>query len=290
MFDPHGFLHMALSRAHDDVGALGNGQPHRHAAARDLRVCLVQEGAATGRTSATAASTSCATARSSSARAITATSSCCCARARSPRTKCATHPMRNFVECCIGGDPALPEMTISGRHALQPGDVLLLCTDGIWADLRDTRHRRVLPRRQPASCAPGSKRSGRRAVQASAPFSDNTHCRGCCCAWPRPLHASAAVERMKCRDPAAARPTSCARCASRAASRATPKARCWSSSATPACCAPPASRTACRRSCAARARAGSPPSTACCRARPTRAATARPRAASRAAARWRSSA
>ena len=32
-----------------------------------------------------------------------------------------------------------------------------------------------------------------------------------------------------------------------AASRATPKARCWSSSATPACCAPPASRTACRR-------------------------------------------
>ena len=47
---------------------------------------------------------------------------------------------------------------------------------------------------------------------------------------------------------------------------------------------------ACRRSCAARARAGSPPSTACCRAPPTPAATARPRAASRAGARWRSSA
>ena len=55
------------------------------------------------------------------------------------------------------------------------------------------------------------------------------------------------------------------------ASPATPKARCWWRSATRACCAPRASRTACRRSCAATARAGSPPSTACCRARPTRA-------------------
>src|SRR5690606_29471881 len=49
-----------------------------------------------------------------------------------------THPMRNFVECCLGGDPAIPEMTLSGRHVLQPDDVVLLCTDGIWAGLADS--------------------------------------------------------------------------------------------------------------------------------------------------------
>ena len=47
------------------------------------------------------------------------------------------HPMRNYVECCLGGDAALPEMTISTRRKLKSGDVLLLCTDGLWANLRD---------------------------------------------------------------------------------------------------------------------------------------------------------
>ena len=47
------------------------------------------------------------------------------------------HPMRNYVECCLGGDSALPEMTISSRRKLKSGDVLLLCTDGLWANLRD---------------------------------------------------------------------------------------------------------------------------------------------------------
>jgi hypothetical protein len=47
------------------------------------------------------------------------------------------HPMRNYVECCIGGDPVLPEMTLSGRRALLPGDVLMLCSDGLWSGLSD---------------------------------------------------------------------------------------------------------------------------------------------------------
>src|SRR5690606_11012259 len=83
-----------------------------------------------------------------------------------------THPMRNFVECCLGGDPAIPEMTLSGRHVLQPDDLLLLCTDGIWAGLGDEAI---------AACAalPGQSLASslqalaRRAVQANAPFSDN---------------------------------------------------------------------------------------------------------------------
>jgi serine/threonine protein phosphatase PrpC len=47
------------------------------------------------------------------------------------------HPMRNFVECCLGGDPILPEMSIARRRALEPNDVLLACTDGLWGSLKD---------------------------------------------------------------------------------------------------------------------------------------------------------
>jgi serine/threonine protein phosphatase PrpC len=47
------------------------------------------------------------------------------------------HPMRNFVECCLGGDSVLPDMSLSGRRPVEAGDVLLVCTDGMWGALRD---------------------------------------------------------------------------------------------------------------------------------------------------------
>jgi PPM family protein phosphatase len=83
------------------------------------------------------------------------------------------HPMRNFVECCLGGDAALPDMTISRRRPLAMEDVLLLCTDGVWANLKDTDIGAFYP--------PGNgdlraalQALGNRAVQASSPYSDNT--------------------------------------------------------------------------------------------------------------------
>ena len=48
-----------------------------------------------------------------------------------------THPMRNFVECCLGGDPILPDMSLGRRRPLEPNDVLLVCTDGLWGSLKD---------------------------------------------------------------------------------------------------------------------------------------------------------
>ena len=45
--------------------------------------------------------------------------------------------MRNFVESCLGGELLLPEMDVSRRLALEPDDVLLVCTDGLWAGLSD---------------------------------------------------------------------------------------------------------------------------------------------------------
>jgi serine/threonine protein phosphatase PrpC len=48
-----------------------------------------------------------------------------------------SHPMRNFVETCLGGDPMLPEMRVGRCVPLQINDSLLVCTDGFWANLLD---------------------------------------------------------------------------------------------------------------------------------------------------------
>ena len=48
-----------------------------------------------------------------------------------------SHPMRNYVECCLGGDVPLPEMSVTARNKLEPGDVLLVCTDGLWSGVED---------------------------------------------------------------------------------------------------------------------------------------------------------
>jgi serine/threonine protein phosphatase PrpC len=81
--------------------------------------------------------------------------------------------MRNYVECCLGGDASLPEMTISARHRLKAGDVLLLCTDGLWANLRDQDFVRFA-QAQSKSLRETLNELGAQAVQASAPYSDNT--------------------------------------------------------------------------------------------------------------------
>lgn len=46
-----------------------------------------------------------------------------------------THPMRNFVEECLGGESAEPKIDISGAEPLEASDVLLLCSDGFWSPL-----------------------------------------------------------------------------------------------------------------------------------------------------------
>lgn len=49
----------------------------------------------------------------------------------------ARHPLRNFVDQCLGGDLQLPTITVSKPAALLGGDVLLLCSDGLWGPLDD---------------------------------------------------------------------------------------------------------------------------------------------------------
>ena len=84
----------------------------------------------------------------------------------------ATHPMRNYVECCLGGDAELPRMSITCRKPMRQGDVMLVCTDGFWSSL---------PEAQLASISKADgvlddnlKALGGVATRAAAPHSDNT--------------------------------------------------------------------------------------------------------------------
>jgi serine/threonine protein phosphatase PrpC len=173
MFDPLGFLHMALSRAHDEVAKLGNGQSIDTRPRATTAICLVQEGAAFW-------------AHIGDSRVYHLRHGKIVQRTRDhshvelllregkiTEDELPTHPMRNIVECCLGGDPASPEMTVSGRNTLLAGDVLLLCTDGIWANLRDTDIAGFF-REDNQELRAWLEALGRRAVQASAPFSDNS--------------------------------------------------------------------------------------------------------------------
>lgn len=83
-----------------------------------------------------------------------------------------SHPMRNYVECCLGGDAELPRTSVSTRKPLQDGDIMLVCSDGLWSPLpADTV--------AGLSAAPGAlgdnlDKLAAAATQAAAPHSDNT--------------------------------------------------------------------------------------------------------------------
>jgi serine/threonine protein phosphatase PrpC len=175
LFDPLGFLHLALGRAHAAVVAIGTKL------AVDLRpratcaVCLVQRREAWW-------------AHIGDSRVYHLRGGAVIARTRDHshveqllregsirEEEVPGHPMRNFVECCLGGESALPEMTLSRRQPLEDGDVLLACTDGVWSNLKDSDIASLM---KPNGKANGSARSALealvgQAVAASAPHSDN---------------------------------------------------------------------------------------------------------------------
>ncbi len=172
LFDPLGFLHMTLSKAHDDVVRLGQGLNIDARPRATTAVCLVQEGAAYW-------------AHVGDSRTYFIRQGQVAERTRDHshvelllregkilEEDIATHPMRNFVECCLGGDPSIPEMTISNRHILNTGDIVLLCTDGIWANLRDAQIGGFL--HDDGNLETSLQQLGHDAVVASAPFSDNS--------------------------------------------------------------------------------------------------------------------
>jgi serine/threonine protein phosphatase PrpC len=180
LFDPLGFLHMSLSKAHDDVVRMGSALSVDSRPRATTAVCLIQDGAAFW-------------AHVGDSRVYHLRNGTMLERTRDhshvelllrdgkiTEAEIQNHPMRNFVECCLGGDPSIPEMTVSGRKKLAPGDIVLLCTDGIWANLQDSDIAgSFLNNGEAANGQDGTLRValeqlGKRAVQASSPYSDNS--------------------------------------------------------------------------------------------------------------------
>lgn len=137
LLDPLGFLHLTLGRAHEEVVRLGTKLPVEHRPRATCAVCLVQDASAYW-------------AHIGDSRMYHLRQGRILARTRDhshvellvregmiTEEQSHNHPMRNFVESCLGGDPIIPEMTLAPRRALQPNDLLLACTDGLWSGLQD---------------------------------------------------------------------------------------------------------------------------------------------------------
>jgi PPM family protein phosphatase len=138
LFDPLGFLHLTLGRAHEEVVKLGAHLTLEQRPRATCAVCLIQQSATWW-------------GHVGDSRLYHVRRGELLARSRDHShvellvreglindEQAQNHPMRNFVECCLGGDPILPDMSLSRRRPLEPNDVLLVCTDGLWGGLKDT--------------------------------------------------------------------------------------------------------------------------------------------------------
>ncbi|HVL59694.1 MAG TPA: PP2C family serine/threonine-protein phosphatase [Burkholderiaceae bacterium] len=81
-----------------------------------------------------------------------------------------SHPERNKVLNCLGS-PAEPTVEIGSRARLEPGDVLVLCSDGLWSGVSDAQLAREFDEAPLARVVPGLVR---RAIAANGRLADNT--------------------------------------------------------------------------------------------------------------------
>ncbi len=172
VFDPQGFLHLAIGQAHQDLVALGSGFSVEARPRATCVTCLVQDnGVFWGHVG--------------DSRIYLIRNQQVVERTRDhshvelllqegliTEEEIIDHPMRNFVECCLGGDVMLPGMNITRHKKLFPGDALLACTDGFWSGLSDE---------DIASLGDGAgpledvlRQLGEQAVRNSGQYADNT--------------------------------------------------------------------------------------------------------------------
>jgi PPM family protein phosphatase len=172
-FDPQGFLTLALARAHDRVVKLGDGVALEQKPRATCAVCLVQDG---GSYWAHVGDSRIYQLRGGRVKTRTRDHSHVELLLREgliAESEMRGHPMRNFVECCIGGDAPLPDMSVSGRRKLERGDLLLACSDGLWSGLTDDDIGELS--NAPEGSLEGPLRAlAERAVARNAPHSDNT--------------------------------------------------------------------------------------------------------------------
>jgi serine/threonine protein phosphatase PrpC len=173
VFDPLGFLYGALAHAHDEVVKIGMDLAVDFRPRATCAICLIQEsGSYWGHIG--------------DSRIYQMRDGKLVTRSRDhshvevliqegaiTEEEAQDHPMRNFVECCIGGDAPVPDMSITAKQPLIPGDVLLACSDGLWSGLSDT-DMATIGVGPTDSLAENLKALSVRALHANAPYSDNT--------------------------------------------------------------------------------------------------------------------
>ena len=173
VLDPQGFLYMALADAHNEVVALGKDLAIDYRPRATCALCLIQEGGAFW-------------AHIGDSRIYQIRNSSVLSRSRDhshvevliqegaiTEEEAQDHPMRNFVECCIGGDAPVPDMSITSRIPLLVGDVLLACSDGMWSGLTDDDMAGIGGAEE-NKLADSLKDLSIKALNANAPYSDNT--------------------------------------------------------------------------------------------------------------------
>lgn len=67
-------------------------------------------------------------------------------------TEALTHPQRNVLLSCLGSERE-PQIDFGHADSLKAGDSFLLCSDGLWGDLRDAEIGDVLGRLPPRDAA-----------------------------------------------------------------------------------------------------------------------------------------
>jgi PPM family protein phosphatase len=135
LLDPLGFLHLALGAAHTNVVGLAPRLPIEMRPRATCAVCVVQQTSAYW---AHIGDSRVYHLRAGQVRERTRDHSHVELLMREgviSAGQMQNHPMRNFVESCLGGEAILPEMALSPRRTLVPDDLLLVCTDGFWANL-----------------------------------------------------------------------------------------------------------------------------------------------------------
>jgi PPM family protein phosphatase len=173
VFDPLGFLYGALAHAHDEVVKIGMDLAVDFRPRATCAICLIQEGGSYW-------------GHIGDSRIYQMRDGKLVTRSRDhshvevliqegaiTEEEAQDHPMRNFVECCIGGDAPVPDMSITAKQPLIPGDVLLACSDGLWSGLSDT-DMATIGVGPTDSLAENLKALSVRALHANAPYSDNT--------------------------------------------------------------------------------------------------------------------
>lgn len=172
IFDPQGFLHLAIGKAHNNLVRLGADRSVEVRPRATCAVCLVQDSAAYW-------------AHVGDSRIYFLRNEAIYERTRDhshvelllqegliSEEEITDHPMRNFVECCLGGDAILPGMSVTRQKQLASGDSLLACSDGFWSGLDDGEIASFGLSGE--TLAAELRRLGERAVTACGQYADNT--------------------------------------------------------------------------------------------------------------------